>query len=93
MLVPNLATHQANAEKWINFYYEPETAAKLAAYVWYICPVKGAKEAMEKVDPDLVDNPLIFPDEEMLSRTHAFKGLDEATRRVYQGEYSDVTGG
>jgi spermidine/putrescine transport system substrate-binding protein len=93
MLVPNLATHQANAEEWINFYYEPETAAKLAAYVWYICPVKGAKEAMEKIDPDLVDNPLIFPDEEMLSRTHAFKGLDEATRRIYQGEYSDVTGG
>ncbi|MCW2747685.1 MAG: transporter substrate-binding protein, partial [Nocardioidaceae bacterium] len=31
MLVPNLAEHQANAEKWIDYYYEPEVAAKLAA--------------------------------------------------------------
>ena len=43
MLVPNLATHQANAEKWIDYYYEPEVAAKLAAWVNYICPVKGAQ--------------------------------------------------
>ena len=33
MLVPNKATHKGNAEEWINFYYEPEVAAKLAAYV------------------------------------------------------------
>ncbi len=33
MLVPNMATHKANAEKWIDYYYEPEVAAKLAAYV------------------------------------------------------------
>ena len=30
MLVPNMATHKDNAEKWINYYYEPEVAAKLA---------------------------------------------------------------
>ena len=32
-----------NAEKWIDYYYEPEVAAKLAAYVNYICPVEGAR--------------------------------------------------
>lgn len=93
MLVPNLATHQANAEKWIDFYYEPEVAAKLAAFVWYICPVKGAQQAMEKVDPTLVDNPLIFPDDKILSVTHSFMALDEPTRRDYQGDFADVTGG
>ena len=30
MIVPNLATHQANAEEWMNYYYQPEVAAKLA---------------------------------------------------------------
>ena len=43
MLVPNKADHKANAEKWIDYYYEPEVAAKLAAYVNYICPVEGAR--------------------------------------------------
>lgn len=93
MLVPNLATHQGNAEKWIDYYYEPEVAAKLAAYVWYICPVKGAQEAMEKVDPELVDNELIFPTAESLATTHSFMALEEFQVRAYEGDFADVTGG
>jgi spermidine/putrescine transport system substrate-binding protein len=68
MLIPNMATHQKNAEKWINYYYEPEIAARLAAYVLYVCPVAGAQAEMEKIDPTLVDNPLIFPTKEYGSR-------------------------
>jgi spermidine/putrescine transport system substrate-binding protein len=93
MLVPNKATHKANAEKWINFYYEPEVAAKLAAYVWFICPVKGAQEAMEKVDPSLVDNELIFPTEETLSVTHSFQALEGKKDREYRGAFADAIGG
>ncbi|MGZ5368385.1 polyamine ABC transporter substrate-binding protein [Aeromicrobium sp.] len=93
MLVPNLATHQANAEKWIDFYYEPEIAAQLAAYVYYICPVVGAKEAMEKIDPGLVDNELIFPSDKTLAQTRTFMALEEDKMRAYEGDFADVTGG
>ncbi len=93
MMVPNLAEHQANAELWMNYYYDPEVAARLARYVNYICPVKGAQEAMEKLDASLVDNTLIFPDEEMLSKTMGFMPLDEAQITQYEGEFADVTGG
>ncbi len=93
MLVPNLATHQGNAEKWINYYYEPEVAARVADYVWYICPVKGAQEAMEKVNPDNVENKLIFPDEELLASTHTFMALKEYQIRAYEGDFADVTSG
>jgi len=92
MLVPNLATHKINAEKWINYYYEPEVAAKLAAYNSYICPVKGAQEAMKKVDKDQVDNELIFPTEKTLSVSHRFMALDEFQNRTYEKDFSDVTG-
>ncbi|MCW2800617.1 MAG: transporter substrate-binding protein [Aeromicrobium sp.] len=92
MLVPNLATHKSNAEKWINYYYEPEVAAKLAAYNSYICPVKGAQEAMKKVDKDQVDNELIFPTEKTLSISHRFMALDEFQNRTYEKDFSDVTG-
>ena len=51
MLVPNKADHKANAEALMNHYYDPEVAATLAAWVNYICPVDGAQEAMEKIDP------------------------------------------
>ena len=93
MLVPNLATHQANAEKWIDYYYEPEVAAKLAAWVNYICPVKGAKEEMEKIDPSLVENKLIFPDDETLSDTFDFMPLDDRQTTEYEGDWANVTGG
>ena len=56
MLVPNRADHKANAEKLMDHYYEPEVAARLAAWVNYICPVAGAEEAMEQIDPSLVGN-------------------------------------
>jgi len=93
MLVPNLAEHQKNAEKWIDYYYEPEVAANLAAYVNYICPVEGARQAMEKVDSSLVDNKLIFPDESDLKGTFDFMALTEAQNKQYEGDWSDVTGG
>jgi len=92
MLVPNKATHKANAEMLMNYYYDPEVAARLAAWVWYMCPVEGAQEAMEKVDPSLVDQPLIFPDEEFLSNTWAFMGLDEKTRTKYEQDFAQVIG-
>lgn len=93
MLVPNLAEHQANAQTWMNYYYQPDVAAKLAAWVNYICPVKGAQEEMEKLDPSLVDNPLIFPDDGMLAQTMSFMALDEAQITKYEGDFADVTGG
>ncbi|CAN5459324.1 spermidine/putrescine ABC transporter substrate-binding protein [soil metagenome] len=93
MLVPNKATHQQNAEAWIDYYYDPMVAAKLAAWVNYICPVEGAKQAMEKVDPSLVDNPLIFPDEATLAETFDFMPLDDRQSQDYERDWANVTGG
>ena len=93
MLVPNKSEHQTNAESWIDYYYEPEVAAKLAAWVNYICPVEGARDAMVKIDDSLVDNKLIFPSEEDLKDTFDFMVLDDQQEKKYEGEWSDVTGG
>ncbi|MEH0931820.1 polyamine ABC transporter substrate-binding protein [Micromonospora sp. CPCC 205558] len=92
MMVPNKATHKSNAEALINYYYEPAVAAKLAAYVNYICPVKGAQAEMEKIDPELAANPLIFPDEALLSKSKVFMALDEKQEREYEGKFQQVIG-
>jgi spermidine/putrescine transport system substrate-binding protein len=92
MLVPNKAGHKANAEKLMNYYYDPHVAATLAAWVNYICPVEGAKQAMEKVDSSLVDNKLIFPDSETLSKAKDFMGLDQKTEQKYQKQFASVIG-
>ncbi|WFE50192.1 spermidine/putrescine ABC transporter substrate-binding protein [Micromonospora sp. WMMD1155] len=92
MLVPNKATHKANAEQLVNYYYEPAVAAKVAAYVNYICPVRGAQAEMEKIDPESAANPLIFPDEALLSRATVFMTLDEKQEREYEGKFQQVIG-
>ena len=93
MMVPNLATHKANAEAWMNYYYDPAVAAKLAAWVNYICPVEGAQEAMKKIDKSLVDNPLIFPTPEFLEGTFSMMPLDEAKSSEYELDFQTVIGG
>ncbi|MFF0254384.1 spermidine/putrescine ABC transporter substrate-binding protein [Micromonospora zamorensis] len=92
MMVPNKATHKANAEQLINYYYEPAVAARLAAYVNYICPVKGAQAEMEKIDPELAANPLIFPDEALLSKSTLFMALNEKQEKEYEGKFQQVIG-
>jgi len=82
LLIPSTSTNKANAEKVINNYYDPAVAAEVAAYVNYICPVKGAQVEMEKIDPELAKSSYIFPTAETLSKVQVFRSLtpDEETK-------------
>jgi spermidine/putrescine transport system substrate-binding protein len=93
MIIPNLATHESNAEEWINYYYEPKVAAKLADWNYYICPVEGAQEEMLKLDRFAAKSPLIFPDDKMLATTWGFMALDDRQEIAYERDWSDVTAG
>ncbi|MFI6226321.1 spermidine/putrescine ABC transporter substrate-binding protein [Micromonospora echinospora] len=92
LLVPNRATHRANAEQLIDYYYQPAVAAKLAAHVNYICPVQGAQAEMEKIDPELAANPLIFPDDAMLAKSTVFMALSEEQEKTYESKFQQVVG-
>jgi spermidine/putrescine transport system substrate-binding protein len=89
-VIPMGSSRKANAEKLINYYYEPEVAAEVAAWVNYITPVVGAKEAAVKIDPELADNQLIFPDAETLSKAHIFRTLTPAEEQKYQTAFQKV---
>lgn len=92
MLVPANAPNQAAAEQFMDFYYRPEIAAQVAAYVNYITPVAGAQEAMAELDPELAESELIFPTSETLANTFDFKLLDEDEETEYQNLFQGVIG-
>jgi spermidine/putrescine transport system substrate-binding protein len=92
MLIPAMAAHQKNAEKIIDFYYDPANAAEVAAYVQYVCPVEGAKEEIAKIDPSLVENQLIFPDEETLSQVSLFMTLTPEQQNQYDQAFLQLIG-
>jgi spermidine/putrescine transport system substrate-binding protein len=69
MLIPKGGNAYA-ASVLMNWYYDPKIAAEVEDYVNYICPVAGADKVLEKTDPSIAKNPLIFPTKEMLANTH-----------------------
>jgi spermidine/putrescine transport system substrate-binding protein len=74
MLIPK-GGNVYTASVYMNYVYEPKVAALIEDYVNYICPVKGAKEELQKIDPGVARNTLIFPTAKMLDNV---KGFDAA---------------
>jgi spermidine/putrescine transport system substrate-binding protein len=69
MLIP-LGGSVPTASTYMNFVYDPKIAAELALGAGYISSVKGVREEAAKLDPDAVDNTLVFPTDEMFSQMH-----------------------
>ncbi|MEV5976800.1 spermidine/putrescine ABC transporter substrate-binding protein [Streptomyces sp. NPDC052114] len=92
LLVPNKARHKRNAERLIDYYYEPEPAARLAAYINYVCPVDGVRDALARIDEDAASNPLIIPDKEMKAKSRAFRSLTPKEETAYEEKFAKLTG-
>ena len=92
MMMPAKVEHPYAAETMMNYVYEPEVAAKIAAYVNYIPPVKGVKELFEKSDPKLAENPLIFPPDDIAAKLYPYPALSPGDEREMQEAMAQVTG-
>jgi spermidine/putrescine transport system substrate-binding protein len=72
MMIPLHAQHPVDAMELIDFVYQPEIAAMIADWVWYLSPVPAAKEivATQLGDPTVADSPLVFPTPDQLNGSH-----------------------
>lgn len=92
-VIPNKARHKKNAEKLINYYYDPGVMAQVVEYINYISPVSGSKQILLDKDPGLAQNPLIFPSAEVMGRAHVFKSLTPEEESKYNRAFQEVIGG
>ena len=94
LMIPSTASAEgkASAEKLINFYYDPVIAAEVAAYVNYVCPVKGAQEEMEKIAPELASSPYIFPDAATSAKLSVFRSLTPAEETTWGEAFQKAAG-
>jgi spermidine/putrescine transport system substrate-binding protein len=88
MLMPANVAHPYTAEVFMNYVYEPEVAAKIAEYVNYISPVEGIRE----LAPEIADNELIFPPDEVRQNLHPYPNLGPDEEREMQAAMAEVTG-
>ncbi|KAB1142030.1 spermidine/putrescine ABC transporter substrate-binding protein [Streptomyces luteolifulvus] len=96
LMVPNRATHKANAESLIDYYFEPEAAAELAAWVNYVCPVPAARDVLaaskDKDTAALAENPLIFPDDEMRAHLAVARDITPKERAEFTKRWNGIVG-
>ncbi|MFN2319412.1 MAG: spermidine/putrescine ABC transporter substrate-binding protein [Dermatophilaceae bacterium] len=93
LLVPAGSAQAEAAGLLADYYYRPDVAAQVAAWVNYICPVVGAQEAMEALDPDLAANPFIFPDRSTLDRSFQLPPLEGAAETTQRAAFAELIAG
>lgn len=64
MEIPIGAPNPQAAQAFMNYVYDPKVQADIAEWVNYVTPVAGVKEILEKRDPELARNRLIFPSDQ-----------------------------
>jgi spermidine/putrescine transport system substrate-binding protein len=92
-VIPAMAKHKKNAEKLIDYYYDPKVMAEVEAWVNYISPVAGTKEAVIEIDEDLASNQLIFPSPETLSKAKKFRDLSAKEESEYSRLFTNLATG
>jgi spermidine/putrescine transport system substrate-binding protein len=96
LMIPDRAVHKTNAERLVDYYYEPEVAAELAAWVNYVCPVPAAQQVLaDSKDKDtaaLADNPLIFPNTAMRKRLAIARDITSKERVEFAKRWNKIVG-
>jgi spermidine/putrescine transport system substrate-binding protein len=81
MMIPMHAANPQSAIMWMDFYYQPEVAARVADWVNYITPVPDARGiiAGQLHDPAVAGSPLVFPTSDINAHDYrVFRGPAEA---------------
>ena len=92
VVIPKGAPNKRNAEAFIDYYYRPEVAAQTAAYIYYVSPVEGVKEAIAEIDDTAPDNPLLFPTPDLDAKAKNFQFLSAELDEQMNELYLDLSG-
>jgi spermidine/putrescine transport system substrate-binding protein len=91
-VVPLGSTRKANAEELMNFYYQPDVAAAVAATVRCVTPVVGAREVAGFKYPEIATDPFVFPDDETLAHATTVRELTAIESQTYQAAFERAKG-
>ena len=92
MCIPKGAKNKAQADSFINFAFDPINAATIEAYVNYVCPVKGAKEEIVKIDPAFTEDGFDAMVDDVTARLKQFRAVTADEERAWSKAFSKVLG-
>ena len=96
LVIPKGAANKYTAELMMNFVYDPKIAGQIENYVYYVSPVKGAKEVVEALNKsaplDKAHLDLLFPPDDVIAKQHNFQFLSDELEAKMNDLYADLSG-
>ena len=90
MAMPADAPHKDNAYKFMNYILQPEVIAKSTNYVTYPNAVPAS---LDEVEPELRDDPNVYPPPSLRERLYTKQPYDLRTQRLITRLWQQVTTG
>ncbi len=90
LVVPKGATRLDDVLLLLDHYLQPAVAAEVSLTVPGLCPVNGAREVMDRLDPRRAASPLLFPTQADLARCQVLTPLGDADERQFAEAYARV---
>jgi putrescine transport system substrate-binding protein len=90
MTIPADAKNVDEAHQFINYLMEPENIAKISNYVAY---ANGNKASQALLDKEILDNPAIYPTEEVLGRLYTVKAFEGKLQRLVTRSWTKIKSG
>ena len=87
MCIPACAREKEAAELFINFLCDPEIAAANMDWVGYSVPLSAAKEYL---DPEVVEDPVAYPGDEVISHGSSYAYLLPSVTRFVETLFLEV---
>ena len=79
MAIPADAPHPEEALAFINFMMDPKIAAENSNYVYY---ANGNKDSQPMLEPDVINDPAIYPTPAVMDKLFTTTSNDQATQRI-----------
>ena len=96
MVIPLNAPNGIAAAKFMDFVYDPVNAARIAAYVQFISPVRGVQDELVKLGGDaaaLAESPLLFPGDAEKAHMFVYGDMSEDLDTEVTDRFITITGG
>lgn len=90
LAIPKDAPNAENAHTFINYILRPDVVAPISDYVAYANPNQAANELL---DPEILNDPAIYPSEEVMAQLYVAKQRPLAAQRTITRSWNKIKSG
>lgn len=87
MCIPTCCENYDNALAFMNFMCRDDIVVRNAEETWYSVP---SATAMDGLDPEMAEDPIMYPDEEVLDKCETYAGLPEEMLKEYDRQWINI---